>query len=138
MANATIEQQISDLLDNYIASFNARDYSQAASYYSDPSTAISALSVNVMGDQDDRIAMIKSIATRLRQNGVDHSAWAGPKKIIVLDEKGLVLASCPCKRLRNDGSSFEEFTATYSLSKLNGQDWKIASVHQHPFETQLR
>lgn len=138
MSDTAIEQHISDLLDAYIASFNAGDYAKAASYYSEPSVAISASSVTVMGTLQDRINVLESTVSRLREQGFKHSEWGGPKKVIVMDEKGLTLASCSCKRLRKDGSSVEKFTATYTLSKLGKEEWKIVSIYQHPFDMQLR
>lgn len=138
MSHTDLQKLISDLLDTYIASFNAGDYAKAASYYSEPSVGIAAGSpVTVMGTHKDRVDVLESTVARLREDGFEHSEWGGPKTIIVLDPEGLVLASCACKRLRRDGTSVEEFTATYTLRK-EGSGWKIVAIHHHPFETQLK
>jgi ketosteroid isomerase-like protein len=127
-----LQNYISELLDVYIGKFNRGDITGAASYYHEPAVQISVEGVQVFPERQNMAQMFTSAVERLRKDGWDHSEWAGPKKIIVLDKKGLVLASCPCKRLRADGTSCEEFTATYTLRKVD-QDWRIAALHHSPF-----
>lgn len=83
---------------------------------------------------------LAATVAKLREDRFHHSEWMGEKTIIVLEddgEKGLVMASCGCKRVREDGTSCEEFTATYTLRKVEGK-WLIVSIHQHPLSTQLK
>jgi ketosteroid isomerase-like protein len=136
-SQADLHDHISSLLDTYIGKFNDGNLSGAASHYDEPATGISAGSVTVFLTHQDWLGMIEATVERLKNDGWDHSDWGGPKKIILLDEKGLVLASCPCKRLRKDGSSVEEFTATYTLRKDKSHGWLIAAIHSHPFGTNL-
>jgi hypothetical protein len=131
-----LEAQISTQLDTYIAAFNLGSYTTAASNYHEPAVSISAQGVSILPLRKDLAYFLSGTVERLKKDGFDHSEWAGPKKIIVLDE-GLVLASCGCKRLRKDGTSCEEFTATYTLRK-SGEGWLIAAIHHHPLETQLK
>ena len=135
-STATLEAQISQQLDAYIAAFNAGDFATASSHYNEPAISISASAVTMFPARKDLSDLFSSIVERRRKDGFDHSEWAGPKKVIVLDE-GLVLASCACKRLRKDGSSCEEFTATYTLRKAE-QGWLIAAIHQHAIEMQFK
>jgi hypothetical protein len=131
-----LEAQISSQLDTYIAAFNAGSYTTAASNYHEPAVSISGKSFSTLPLRKDLATFLFRTVERLKKDGFDHSEWAGPKKIIVLDE-ALVLASCSCKRLRGDGTSCEEFTATYTLRKT-GEGWLIAAIHHHPLETQLK
>lgn len=135
-SNTALEAQISQQLDTYIAAFNTGDFTTAASNYHEPAVSISAGGVAILPARRDLAKFLSGTVERLKKDGFDYSEWAGPKRIIVLDE-GLVLASCTCKRLRGNGSSCEEFTATYTLRKT-GEGWLIAAIHQHPVETQLK
>jgi len=135
-SSTALEAQLSQQLDTYIAAFNAGDFSRAASNYNEPAVAISSAGVTIMPARKDLASFLSATVDRLRKDAFDHSEWASPKKLIFLDE-GLVLASCTCKRLRKDGTSCEEFTATYTLRKAE-EGWLIASIHQHPKETQLK
>lgn len=132
------EAHISQLLDVYIGHFNKGEFDKAASNYHEPAVSFSAGSVSILPGRKDLESFLSTTVDRLRRDGFDHSEWAGPKKIIVLDDKGLVLASCTCKRLRKDGTSCEEFTATYTLRKTDNHGWLIAAIHHHPLETQLK
>jgi ketosteroid isomerase-like protein len=132
----TLQNQISELLDVYIGKFNRGDLNGAASHYHEPSVQISAEGVTVFPARKEMAELFTSAVERLRKDGWDHSEWAGSKQIFVLDVNGLVLASCPCKRLRKDGTSCEEFTATYTLRKKD-QDWLIAAIHHHPIGSAL-
>lgn len=134
---SALEDEISTHLDAYISSFNARDYEKASSYYKEPAVAISAAGTIIMQTQREVSEFLSTTSARLREDGFDHSVWSGPKKVIVLDEAGLLLASCGCRRLRKDGSSIEEFTATYTMGK-GDQGWRIAAILQHPLATQLK
>ena len=127
---------ISNLLETYIGKFNSGDLSAAASFYDEPAVVISAEGVKLMPARKDYVSMFTETVARLRADGWDHSEFTS-KSIVKLDDKGLVLASCPCKRLRADGTSVEEFTATYTLRK-QGEGWVIASIHHHPYGTQLK
>lgn len=136
-----IEVQIAEQLDSYIGAFNAGDFSTAAANYHEPAMAISANAVTILPARKDFSNFLSSTVERLRKDGFDHSEWAGPKKIIVLEntpESGLVLSSCTCKRLRKDATTCEEFTATYTLRKTSDQGWLIVAIHQHPIATQLQ
>jgi ketosteroid isomerase-like protein len=136
-----LEATISQQLDTYIGAFNAGDYSTAASNYHEPAVSIGADAVTILPARKDLSNFLSSTVERLRKDGFDHSEWAGPKKVVVLEntpERGLILASCTCKRLRKDGTSCEEFTATYTLRKTDEQGWLIAAIHHHPTETQLK
>lgn len=135
---SSLESQISDHLDTYISYFNKSDFANAAAYYHEPAVAISSGGVSILPGRKDLQDYFATTVKRLREDGFDHSEWGGPKKIIVLDEKGLVLASCTCKRLRKDGTSCETFTATYTLRNVDGHGWLIAAIHHHPFENQLK
>jgi ketosteroid isomerase-like protein len=135
-SSETLKNYISDLLDVYIGKFNRGDLNGAASHYDEPAVQLSAKGVTVLPIRREMAEMFTSTVERLRKDGWDHSEWGGPKKIIVLDMEGLILASCPCKRLRANGTSCEEFTATYTLRKDN-QNWLIAAIHHHPFESTL-
>lgn len=134
--------EISDILESYISKFNNNDLAGAASYYDEPAVIISAEGVKLMPAQKDYVSTFTETVKRLKSEGWDHSEFIGEKGIAVLDgDKGLVLASCPCKRLRKDGSSVEEFTATYTLRKKQadeGEGWLIASIHHGPFGTVLK
>ncbi len=133
-----LEVHISQLLDVYSNKFNNGDFEEVASNYHEPAIAITAGSVAILPARKDLPKFLSELAERRRKNGWERSEFAGPKKIIVLDEKGLVLASCYCKMVREDGTSYEEFTATYTLRKTDDQKWLIAAIHQHPVETQLK
>ena len=133
-----LEGHISQLLDIYSSKFNNGDFEEVASHYHEPAVAITAGSVVILPARKDLPNFLSEHAGRRRKNGYSHSEFVGPKKIIVLDEKGLVIASCGCKVVREDGTSGEEFTATYTLRKTDDQKWLIAAIHQHPFETQLK
>lgn len=135
--NTSVEDKISAQLDAYIANFNAGKYVEAASNYHEPAVTFSAQAVTVLPRKEDMAQYFSQTVEGLRKDGFDHSEWAGPKNIIVLDP-GLVLASCACKRLRKDGSSCQEFTATYTMRKNEDGHWQIAAIHSHPLETQLR
>lgn len=133
-----LEESISQQLDDYIADFNRGDFDKAATNYHEPTVALSAGSVSMLPKRQDLADMFSSTVARLRKDGFDHSEYVGPKKIVVLDDKGLVLASCATKRLRKDGSSCEEFTATYTLRRTDESGWLIAAIHSHPIESQLK
>jgi hypothetical protein len=142
--SSELDDVISNYLDSYIGSFNASNYEKASSYYNEPCVSISATGTIIMSTRRDVSEFLSTMSARLRGEGFDHSEWSGPKKVIVLDEKGLVLASCGCKRLRKDGSSIEEFTATYTLRKgesstsSKDQRWLVSAIHHHPLSTQLK
>ena len=133
-----LEVYISQLLDVYSSSFNNGDFEEAASNYHEPAIALTAGSVAILPARKDLPNFFSGVVERRRKDGYKHAKFAGPKKIIVLDEKGLVLASCHCKIVREDGTAYEEFTATYTLRKTDDQKWLIAAIHQHPLETQLQ
>lgn len=135
----TTESQISTLLNAYLHSFNTSSYTEASTYYHEPAIAISATGTILLPTRPGIATFLSNTVTRLQQDSFDHSEWIGFKKIIILEddgEKGLVLASCGCKRVRKDGSSCEEFTATYTLRRVEGS-WLIVSIHQHPLSTRL-
>ena len=134
---SNLETQLSDQLDTYIAAFNARNFQSAASHYHEPAVAISAAAgVTILPKRVDLAAFLSSTVERLVKDGFDHSEWMGPKKLIVLGE-GLVLVSCACKRLRGDGTSCEEFAVIYTLRK-EGEQWRIAAIHQHDLGMQVK
>lgn len=139
---AISKSHISDLLESYISKFNNNDLAGAASFYDEPAVVIAAEGVKLMPARKDYVSMFTETVARLKSEGWDHSEFIGEKSIAILDaEKGLVLASCPCKRLKKDGSSVEEFTATYTLRKKQngeGDGWLIASIHHGPFGTVLK
>jgi ketosteroid isomerase-like protein len=127
---------LSTLLDTYISSFNARNFSAAALYYSSPAVSISASSSTILPSREDLAAFLSDIVTRLEKDGFDHSEWTAPKKVIVLDE-GLVLVSTACKRVRGDGTSCEEFGVTYTLRR-EGERWLIVGILHGSIEGRLR
>ena len=132
-----LETQLSDQLDSYIAAFNARDFLTAASHYHEPAVAISSSAgVTILPKRVDLAGFLSDTVARLVTDGFDHSEWMGPKKVVVLGE-GLVLVSCACKRLRDDGTSCEEFAVIYTLRK-DGERWWIAAIHQHDLGMQLK
>jgi ketosteroid isomerase-like protein len=140
---AAVKKEISDLLEIYISSFNACDLEAAASYYDEPAFAISSSGASLLPSRADRASSFRSTVERLKSEGWDHSEFIGEKAIVELGE-GLVLASCPCKRLKADGGSVEEFTATYTLRKLGGKDgkegrgWVIVGIHHGEFGVKLK
>lgn len=137
-STSALETQLSQQLDSYISAFNRGDFSTAASHYHSPAITISSGSVTVLHSREDVASLLSATVDRLRKDGFDHSEWAGPKKMIVLDD-GLVLVSCVCKRLRKDGSSCQEFSATYTLRKMETDgEWLIVAIHQHEVGTQLK
>ncbi|TID20110.1 hypothetical protein E2P81_ATG07417 [Venturia nashicola] len=134
-----LSTQISTILNTYLSAFNTADYKTASKHYHSPAMAISASGVTILPSPCQMADLLSATVTKLKEDNFDHSEWVGEKKIIVLEdegEKGLVMASCGCKRVRKDGSSCEEFTATYTLRKVRGE-WLIVSIHQHPLNTQL-
>jgi ketosteroid isomerase-like protein len=137
-STGALEVHISQLLDVYSSKFNHGDFEEAASNYHEPAIALTAGSVAILPARKDLPRFFSGLVERRHRDGYKNSEFAGPKKIIVLDEKGLVLASCHCKMVREDGTSCEEFTATYTLRKTDDQKWLIAAIHQHPLETQLK
>lgn len=134
---ATLESQIADLLDTYLSTFNAGDFTTASRYYDQPSVAVGASGLAIFQTREDFAGLLASTVTRLKRVGFDRSEWVGEKQITVLEDdgfKGLVTASCVCKRLKEDGSSCEEFTVVYTLRRVEGQ-WLIVAILQHPVET---
>ena len=127
----------SHLLDVYSTNFNNGDFEEVASFYHEPAMTLTAGSVAILPARKDLPNFFAELVRR-RKSGYKRSEYAEPKKIIVLDEKGLVLASCHCKMGLEDGTSYEEFPATYTLRKTDDQRWLIAAIHQHPLETQLK
>lgn len=136
MDASTSHDAISQFLDEYVRKFNDGDFDSAASCYHEPAAVFSVSGVTIFSKRSEIAEMFKKTVQRLREDGWDHSEWAGSKKIVTLDDSGLVLASCPCKRLRKDGTSCEEFTATYTLRKKD-QNWFVAAIHQHPLGSGL-
>lgn len=137
-----LKTQISQLLDTYLRAFNTSNFKAASTYYHKNATAISASGVVLLPTPSDIAELLLTTVGKLKQDGFDHSEWVGEKTILVLeddDEKGLglVMASCGCKRVREDGSLCEEFAATYTLRKVDAE-WLIVSIHQHPISTQLK
>lgn len=135
-----LSSQISHLLNTYLSTFNNSSFTTASKYYHCPATAISASGIVILPAPSDMAEFLSTTVDRLKTNGFDHSEWVGGKTIIVLEddgEKGLVMASCGCKRVWKDGTSCEDFTATYTLRKVEGK-WLIVSIHQHPLSTQLK
>lgn len=135
-----LSTQISTLLDAYIKAFNASDYTTASTYFHEPALVVSASGVAVLPSTSDVTNELVATVTELREDDFHHSEWIGEKTIIVLEnegEKGLLMASCGCKRVRKDGSSCEEFTATYTLRKVGGE-WLIVTILKHPLSTQLK
>lgn len=144
-----LQTKISNHLTTYLTAFNTSNFTTASKYYHTPSIAISATGVTILPSPTEISTLLSTTVDRLKKtNGFDHSEWIGEKTIIVLEdddgggdndggERGLVMASCGCKRVRKDGSVCEVFTATYTLRKVEGE-WLIVSVHQHPLSTQLK
>jgi hypothetical protein len=119
-----IQSYISNLLDTYLSAFNHGDY---------PCATISSHSIKIYTTRQDFIDTITSAVSRLRECGWDHSEWGAAKKIVVLEGDGLVIASCPCRRVREDGSAVEEFTASYTFRRTEGEEWLIVAVHHLPY-----
>ena len=84
--------------------------------------------------------MFAATTKRLKAEGWVRSEFVGDKGVVVLVDEGLVMASCPCKRLRADGGSVEEFTAVYTLRRRTGEGegWAICSIHQGEFGRVVR
>jgi hypothetical protein len=146
-SNPTLKREISDLLETYITAFNTQSLSVAASYYDEPAFTISSSGASLLPSRSDRAASFKSTVARLKSEGWDHSEFIGEKSVVELGE-GLVLASCPCQRLRGDGGVVEEFTATYTLRRLKageegergeeGREWVIVGIHHGEFGVKLK
>ncbi|KIW80066.1 hypothetical protein Z517_06681 [Fonsecaea pedrosoi CBS 271.37] len=136
-SSESITEEAEQQLDNYLRTFNARDFAGVAKFYDEPFASISRAGVSVVRDHKAAEDLLVSTVERLKKDGFSNSVWAAPKKVIVLDEAGLVLVSCPCRRLRQDGTLCEQFTATYTLRKTDDQRWLIVAIHTHPFTDQL-
>lgn len=136
-----LKNRISDLLEEYISTFNHQDLPGAASYYDEPAFIIAATGVKLMPARKDYVSTFTETVERLRSEGWDHSEFIGEKDIRIFQddsEGALVLASCPCKRLKEDGTSVEEFTASYTLRRGGERGWLILGIHHSPFPTELR
>lgn len=142
-----LTSHISTLLESYISAFNAGDLAAAASYYDEPAVVISAGSgVTLLPARKDYVDTFAETMKRLKAEGWVRSEFVGEKSIVTLVDggddagkgKGLVVASCPCKRLRGDGSSVEEFTAIYTLRRADGEGWVICSIHHGEFGRVLK
>ena len=134
--DAELSKTISDLLETYIATFNRQDLPGAASYYDEPAFIISASGAKLMPARKDYVSVFTETVQRLKDSGWDHSEFIGEKGINVMQddsEGALVMASCPCQRLRKDGSSVEEFTASYTLRRGGDRGWLIVGIHHSPF-----
>jgi ketosteroid isomerase-like protein len=131
-----LEDQISQTLDNYITAFNASDFKGASSYYDTPCAIISSSGLAISSSQEQLENLFSTVVSGLKQRGFDHSEWIGEKKVVMLEDgrkgKGLLMASGDFKRLRKDGSSVEEWRASYTFRKVAGE-WKICTVHQYEF-----
>lgn len=148
MAQPPPHSTISSLLDSYIATFNTSDLPAASSYYTFPLALISSTSgTTVLHSPADLIATFTSTLTRLKADGWTTSEYVGAKSIAVLveDDAGarLVVASCPCRRLRGDGSVVEEFTAVYTLRWVGEGEadegrWGICALLNADFGRVLR
>lgn len=143
MASQTdpLQSRISALLDSYIATFNAGDLAAAAAFYDEPAAIITAASgTTVLRSHKDFVHAFTGTLDRLKADGWVSSEYVGPKSIVVLveGETGLLVASCPCRRLRADGSSVEEFTAVYTLRGVGSGRWVICSIHHAGFRKVLR
>jgi ketosteroid isomerase-like protein len=136
-----LKKRISNLLEEYISTFNRQDLPGAASYYDEPAFIIAASGAKLMPARKDYVSIFTETVERLRSEGWDHSEFIGEKDIRILQddsEGALVLASCPCKRLKKDGSSVEDFTASYTLRRGGEKGWLILGIHHSPFPPQLR
>lgn len=134
--NSELKKTISDLLETYISTFNKQDLPGAASYYDEPAFIISATGAKLMPARADYVSVFTETVQRLKDSGWDHSEFIGEKNITVMQddaEGALVMAGCPCKRLRGDGSSVEEFTASYTLRRGGQRGWLIVGIHHSPF-----
>ncbi|RVX68465.1 hypothetical protein B0A52_07465 [Exophiala mesophila] len=136
-SSKAIMQEVELRLDNYLHNFNSGHFDEVANYFYAPFMSIALESVSVLHDRTDIKNSLITTVERLKKDGFHHSEWSAPKKIVVLDGAGLVLASCRFRRLRQDGTLCEQFTATYTLRKANDQEWLIVAVHLHPFATPL-
>jgi ketosteroid isomerase-like protein len=132
--------EISQLLDTYLSAFNNGNLATASHYYHEPAVAISSSGLTLLPTRSDLATFLSATVVRLREDGFDHSEWIGEKNVTVLEAeiglgdevgKGLAVAKCGCKRMRKDGTSCEEFTASYTLRRVGGQ-WLIISIHQYP------
>lgn len=131
LTKGVLEEETCKLLDDYLTNFNNGDFVAAASIWHEPTLGVSAAAVSLVPSRKDLENYLQTTVAKLREDGFDHAEWVGPKKVIVLDEKGVVLVCCNLSRLRKNGTSIEEFTVTYSLRRDNDHGWQIAAFHQH-------
>jgi len=133
---SVIESEISVLLDTYLAAFNKGDFTTCAEYYHEPAVAITSSGLTHLPARSDLATFLETTVKRLRKEGFEKSEWIGEKRVEVLEddgEKGLVMVKCGCKRVREDGTSIEEFGVAYTLRRVVGR-WEIISIHQYPLK----
>lgn len=137
-----LHTHISSLLDAYITTFNDSDLAAAATYYDAPTAIISASTgTTLLPSHADFIATFTATLNRLKADGWTRSEYVGEKTLVVLVADALVLASCPCRRLRGDGSCVEEFTAVYTLRRVGegeARKWLICAIQHAEFGRVLR
>lgn len=131
-SNHNLKAEAAKVLDQYIDNFNKGELHKAAAIYHNPTMKITQETVELIHGPEDLYKYLVDTTKSLEEENWDHAEWVGPRKEIVLDNKGLVLACRNGTRFRKDGSTILNFTVTYTLRKADNQDWQIVAYHLHP------
>ena len=114
------DRQVMDVLDNYMASFNALDIESHRSTYHFPHYRLASGRMRVIesGDKltfDDFMDVLKEI-------GWHHSNW--DKREISMRSEDKIHVNTRFTRYREDGSSIGSYDSLYVLTKENGK-WGV-------------
>jgi hypothetical protein len=122
IAQEVIEQEVMAVLDEFMATFSARDPAAHTTTYHFPHYRLARGEMNRWENQVEAIADHKKIFQQLPATGWAKSRWVD-RTIITASEKK-VHVNTRFERLRADGSRLGVYTSLYVLIKREGR-WGI-------------
>ena len=119
---ARIEQEALMVLDEFMASFNARDPEAHATTYHFPHYRLARGSMNVLETEEAAVQAHTELFKSLPDTGWHRSQWLQRRIVTVSQTK--VHVDTRFKRLRKDGSEIGSYDSLYIIIKQDGR-WGI-------------